>query len=36
LLKYPDRVCKVSKINVKCVTCASAKRDDKNFSKLRV
>jgi hypothetical protein len=29
-------VCKVSKINVKYVTCASAKRDDQNFGKLCV
>jgi hypothetical protein len=29
-------VCKVSKINVKYVTCASAKRDDQNSAKLRV
>jgi hypothetical protein len=29
-------VCKVSKINVKYVTCASAKRDDQNSVKLRV
>jgi hypothetical protein len=29
-------VCKVSKINVKYVTCASAKRDDQNSPKLRV
>jgi hypothetical protein len=29
-------VCKVSKINVKYVTSASAKRDDQNSAKLRV
>jgi hypothetical protein len=29
-------VCKVSKINVKYVTCASAKRDDQNSAKLCV
>jgi hypothetical protein len=29
-------VCKVSKINVKYVTCASAKRNDQNSAKLRV
>jgi hypothetical protein len=29
-------VCKVSKINVKYVICASAKRDDQNSAKLRV
>jgi hypothetical protein len=29
-------ICKVSKINVKYVTCASAKRDDQNSAKLRV
>jgi hypothetical protein len=29
-------VCKVSKINVKYVTCASAKRDDQNSAKLPV
>jgi hypothetical protein len=29
-------VCEVSKINVKYVTCASAKRDDQNSAKLRV
>jgi hypothetical protein len=47
-LKHPDNklypnvvfnfvsVCKVSKINGKYVTCASAKRDDQNSAKLRV
>jgi hypothetical protein len=29
-------ICKVTKINVKYVTCASAKRDDQNSAKLRV
>jgi hypothetical protein len=29
-------VCKVRKINVKYVTCASAKSDDQNSAKLRV
>jgi hypothetical protein len=29
-------VCKVGKINVKNVNCASAKRDDQNSAKLRV
>jgi hypothetical protein len=29
-------VCKVSKINVKYVTCASARRNDQNSAKLRV
>jgi hypothetical protein len=46
-LKHPDNklrpnvvfnltVCKVSKVNVKYVTCASVKRDDQNSAKLRV
>jgi hypothetical protein len=29
-------VCKVSKVNVKYVTCASAKRDDQNSAKLGI
>jgi hypothetical protein len=36
IINYVQMLSKVSKINVKYVTCASAKRDDQNSAKLRV